>query len=172
MGNTKLQMRDRTLDKKRQFIETDDHLYAIESATLKGIYYGLGGTKMIPLPHYCSVITNSVSVLTKARAKFTGDISKDINKFIRYVSNNIDNIVDIQYGVNEQTPEFLIYFDDCNEATKINIDLPLTSTNIADIVKIILINTDNIHIFNSVELDLITNIIKDEYSIIDKDGEK
>lgn len=103
MKGLKIDLRNKVLKRKESFINSRIDIHLIDAAIIRGIYYGIGGTKAIPLPSFCNTLTNVVGYVTKAKIKFTGDIFKDIKKLASVLLENLRDILDIQIsheGVN------------------------------------------------------------------------
>ncbi len=155
MGSDKLYIRNILVEKKKQFAQTNKNKYVIEAAVLKGVYCGLGGTKIIPLPNYCSSIVNVVASIVKSKSRFRGNAVKDLDKLVYHLIKNNDSMLAMNLDITGDKPRVQLDFKHLVNPVVINIVLPLTNKGIADMATTVIGNTSIKYKFDEEELGTI-----------------
>lgn len=102
--SSKLELRNTVLDFKNRYGMNRNKQNLVQAAVVRGVYYGIGGTKMIPLIPYCNVISDVVSYITKAKIKMNGNIVDDVAKLRETLIENVTEIASVELNMYGKNP--------------------------------------------------------------------
>lgn len=91
MITPKIGLRNEILGLKKQYTVTRDTNFLMKSAILKGVYYALGGTKVIPLPPEYSTITKIIKAIAKTNLALSKEIERDVKKLNTELQKETNN---------------------------------------------------------------------------------
>ena len=155
MASHKINFRNLILEKKELFNHLNNRAYIIEAAVLKGVYYGVGGTKIIPLPHYCSIIVDSLKYITRAKGKFEGDKLKDLGRLRYEITKHIYGVYNLDVDITNEVYALYLYIEGKRQPYIIDIKTKNTNTYLADVGTTLVDGLSKLYVFNSKELNLI-----------------
>ena len=152
--------------KKNDFSKTNDHIYMIEAAVLKGVYRGVGGSKIIVLPTYCHVIVESLRYIIKAKGRFTGETIKDINRLSYEVTKNIKDVSSLELDRTSGASKICLCIR--GEIEPFNIDVQLNNPNkhLVNIGITLIANLSKDHKFSAGELNIIHKIFENRLNYL------
>ena len=133
MSDIKIELRDSIDRMKNAFKRTGNEKYMIDAAIMRGIYFGLGGTKLIPVHPNYSIIANVVEEVIKAKVRMKDEGIKDIKRLMRILTKNVIGISGIDLNISSEKPIMTIYFTDKNKFINIGIKTYMTTSNLVNI---------------------------------------
>ena len=167
MASLKIDMRNDIINTKDKYKETRDKRHLVEAAVGKGVYYGIGGEKVIPLPPYCDSIVNAVRIVTRAKIRFKGNIIQDIERLSNEVIKGMETLVTVDLDVANRIPYIVICDVLNNDTARVRVDGEGVSNRNLAKVAVILMQIES-RLFKGRELELIFNITWDKLNKLDK----
>lgn len=168
MCSIKMQVRNNLISKKKQFNDTQEYRYALEASVMKGVYIGIGGSKVVPLPPYCSTITKVTSEIVKAKLKFDDNICKNLDRICQSLKQDIKEVDNAAIVSNNGTIFICVKFKHLNNTYKYKIDIPIKNRNIAEICTLLISNIDLRYSVNDEKLRVIADTLDAYLYLLDR----